>query len=183
MKALLDFIPLVLFFYFSKTGGKDGIFLGTQALLVSMVAIYAFHFVQQKWRLEKSQWLTLLATVGFCGLTLLLHDDVWLRWKSTAINWIFALVMVAGNLVGDRPIPERVLGSVFDMPRRKWQKLAMLWALYFLVLGGAHWLFAFVWPAHWLDFKVWGSMAITLVFMVANVVGLKAHLRQDLPRP
>lgn len=178
MKALLDFIPLVLFFYFAKT---QNIFVGTQVLLGSMVAVYAFHFVTQKWRLEKSQWITLLATVGFCGLTLALHDDVWLRWKSTVINWVFALVMVAGNHVGDKPIPERVLGQVFEMSRAQWQKLAWVWALYFVLFGALHLAFAFWWPSVWLDFKVWGSMAITLVFMVLNVVALKPYLRQQPP--
>lgn len=178
MNALLDFIPLILFFYFAKT---QNVFVGTQALLVSMVAVYAFHFVRQKWRLEKSQWITLLATVAFCGLTLFLHDDVWLRWKSTVINWIFAVVMVAGNYVGEKPITERVLGQVFALSHAQWRTLSLVWALYFVLFGLLHLAFAFIWPQHWLDFKVWGSMGITLVFMVLNVLALKPYLRQDQP--
>lgn len=177
MKALLDFIPLVLFFYFAKT---QDIFTATQALVLSMTAVYFLHFVLQKGRLEKVQWITLFATLGFCSLTLLLHDDVWLRWKSTVINWIFALVFIGGNYLGKppKPIAERLLSQAFNLSASGWQRLSWVWAGFFLLLGGLHLLFAFVLPEWWIDFKVFGSMGITIVFLILNFVFLKNFLKK-----
>lgn len=179
MKALLDFVPLVLFFYFAKT---SGIFVGTQALLISSVVVYGVFFVMQKGRLEKSQWITFLLTVAFGSLTLLLHDDVWLRWKSPIINWIFGTAMLLSNVLRfnnepAKPIPQRMLHQVFDLSPRGWTRLSWAWAAYFYVLGVVHLLFAFVWPALWLDFKLFGSMGITVIFLVINVLALRQYMR------
>lgn len=186
MKALLDFVPLVLFFYFAKT---QGIFVATQALLISSVVVYGAFFVMQKWRLEKAQWITFLLTLAFGSLTLLLHDDVWLRWKSPIINWIFGTAMILSNVLrfgGEpaKPIPQRMLHSVFNLSDRGWKRLSLAWAVYFFVLGGVHLLFAFVWPALWIDFKVFGSMGITIAFIAVNFLMLKNYMRpQDGAQP
>jgi intracellular septation protein len=186
MKALLDFVPLVLFFYFAKA---NGIFVATQALLISSLVVYGIFFVLQKGRLEKSQWITFLLTVAFGSMTLLLHDDTWLRWKSPVINWIFGTAMILSNVLrfgGEpaKPIPQRMLHQVFELSTRGWQRLSLAWAVYFYVLGGVHLLFAFVWPALWIDFKVFGSMGITLAFLVVNMLALKQYMRpQDSLKP
>jgi len=116
MKAFLDFIPLLVFFYLFKT---QDVFVATQGLLLSTTAVYALHFGMQKGKLEKAQWITLFLTIGFGALTLMLHDDIYIRWKSTVINWLFGFVFIAGNYFtlgkGEpKALTERLLGSVFE---------------------------------------------------------------------
>lgn len=181
MKAFLDFIPLLVFFYLFKT---EDVFVATQGLLLSTTAVYALHFGLQKGKLEKAQWITLFLTVGFGALTLLLHDDIYIRWKSTVINWLFGFIFIIGNYIsfgkGDpKALTERMLGSVFEMSHAQWKKLAWVWAAYFFVLGGIHLWFAFIWPEYWIDFKVFGSMAITLAFFVGNFVFLRKFMKQQ----
>ncbi len=184
MKFLLDAIPLVIFFYLAKT---QDIFAGTQGLLIATAVVYVLHFLLQKGRLEKTQWLTLFATLAFCTLTLVLHDDYWLRWKSSVINWLFAAIMVLGNFIHLKnqpviPVTKRLLGHVFEMPDSHWRKLSFAWAAYFLVLGGVHLFFAFAIPQYWLDFKLFGSMVISFLFLMSNFIALKGHFKQSLHR-
>ncbi len=176
MKALLDFVPLVVFFVLAK---MESIFIATQGLLIASVAVYSLHFILQKGRLEKSQWITLLLTLAFGGLTLYLHDDIWLRWKSPIINWIFGTAFLVSPIVGKNPIPlaKRFLGSVFDLTESYWKRLNLAWAIFFFILGGLHLIFAFVYPALWIDFKVFGSTAIMIIFMIAQFVVLRGHLK------
>lgn len=176
MKALLDFVPLVVFFVLAK---MKTIFIATQGLLIASVAVYSLHFILQRGRLEKSQWITLLLTLAFGGLTLYLHDDIWLRWKSPIINWIFATAFLISPMVGKNPIPlaERFLEPVFELTHSNWKKLNLAWATFFLVLGGLHLVFAFVFPKLWIDFKVFGSTAIMLLFMAGQFVLLRNHLK------
>ncbi len=181
MKAFLDFIPLLLFFYLFKT---QDVFVATQGLLLSMTLVYALHFILQKGKLEKAQWITLFLTVGFGALTLLLHDDIYIRWKSTVINWLFGCIFIVGNYINfskgePKALTERMLGSVFEMSHAQWKKLAWVWAAYFFIIGGVHLWFAFVWPEYWIDFKVFGSMAITIAFFVANFVLLRAFMKKQ----
>ncbi|MBC7750627.1 MAG: septation protein IspZ [Candidatus Saccharibacteria bacterium] len=194
MKALLDFVPLAAFFVLAKkpvvldiaqghltiTPATTGaIFIATQGLLIASVIVYALHFILQKGRLEKSQWITLLLTLAFCGLTLYLHDDIWLRWKSSIINWTFGTAFLISPIVGEHPIPlaKRFLASVFELTESNWKKLNLAWAAFFFILGSLHLAFAFAFPALWIDFKVFGSTAIMIVFMIGQFVLLRSHLK------
>mgnify|MGYP003587812339 FL=1 len=76
MKALLDFIPLIAFFIAAR---YNGILAAAGALLVATIIIYAIHFVRQKGKFDKQQWVVLLLTIVFCGGTLLLRDDIYFR--------------------------------------------------------------------------------------------------------
>ena len=176
MKALLDFVPLVVFFFLAKT---QSIFIATQGLIIASIIIYSLHFTLQKWRLEKQQWITLLLTLAFGGLTLYLHDDYWLRWKSTIINWIFGVAFLLSPMVGKPPTPlvKRFLQSALDLSDRAWQKLNLTWAAFFFALGGLHLVFAFVFPAYWINFKVFGGTAIMIVFMIGQFIVLRHHFK------
>lgn len=93
MKALLDFVPLIIFFYLYKTvdptdtqhpllkligsaGGADNnnILVATTGLIISMLVVYGALFVFQKFRLDKQQWFVLFMTVIFGGITLMLSS-------------------------------------------------------------------------------------------------------------
>ncbi|XID74386.1 septation protein IspZ [Alkanindiges sp. WGS2144] len=176
MKALLDFIPLVIFFVLFK---QQGIWEATKALLIATTVIHAIHFVLQKWRLERMQWITLIATLAFGCVTLLLHDDIYIRAKSTVINWIFAIVLLASPFVGKDKIPliQRGFQSAFDLSRAGWMRLNYIWVLFFFLLGLLHGIFAFIWYEQWIEFKVFGGTAIMLVFIIGNFVALRKHFK------
>lgn len=177
MKALLDFVPLVVFFALAKT---KTIFIATQGLLIASLAIYSLHFILQKGRLEKSQWITLVLTLAFGGMTLYLHDDMWLRWKSPIINWVFATAFLVSPIIGKNPIPlvQRFLAPVFELTESAWKKLNLTWAIFFIILGALHLVFAFVFPQYWINFKVFGGTAIMIVFMIGQFVLLRDHLKK-----
>jgi len=83
MTALLDLLPLIAFFIASK---KFGLLAGAAAVLAATLIVYGIHLMRQKWRLTKQQWVVLVLTILFCGATVLLRDDLYLRWKTPIIN-------------------------------------------------------------------------------------------------
>ncbi len=109
MKALLDFVPLIIFFYLYKTvdpkntdhpllqligsaGGVDNnnILVATTGLIISMLVVYGALFFMQKFRLDKQQWIVLFMTVIFGGVTLMLSDDFYIKLKAALLNIIFS---------------------------------------------------------------------------------------------
>ena len=152
MKALLDLIPLVAFFVFAK---QAGIIEGAMALLVSTVVVHGIHFFMQR-KLDKQQWVVLVLTVLFCGATILLHDDIYIKWKSPIINTLFAVVLV-GSVMAKRPLLRMAMKDYVDLSMRGFNWLTLAWALYFLAMAVLHYLFAFEFPgpndSHWIDFK------------------------------
>lgn len=66
MTALLDFIPLIAFFIAAK---RYDIITAAGVLLVATLVVCVIHAIKQKGQLTKSQWVTLVLTVVFFGLS------------------------------------------------------------------------------------------------------------------
>lgn len=177
MTALLDFIPLIAFFIFSK---QQGILAGAGALLIATIIVYIIHFVKQKGRLNKQQWATLIFTVVFCGLSLFFHDDTFLKWKSTVINGVFALALVISVAI-NKPLMEMAMKQVFRLSQKGWKNLTLAWAGYFMVMAILQYYFAFFTSNEtWINFKTWGWLPVMLVFLVGQFAFLKNHLNTDM---
>ena len=189
VKQIIDFVPLLLFFIAYKIEpttvdiggfslGVGGIFSATAVLVVSSVIIYGVLFIHQR-RLEKSQWLTLAACLLFGGLTLALHSEAILKWKAPVLNWLFALAFTGSHFIGDKPLIQRMMGHAVSLPAAQWAQLNVAWILFFLVCGFANLFVAFVYPTIWVDFKVFGSLGLTLLFMAGQALYLVRHMQPE----
>ena len=177
MKALLDFIPLIAFFIAAR---YSGILAGAGALLIATIIVYAIHFIRQKGTFDKQQWVVLLLTILFCGGTLLLRDDIYLRWKSPIINGIFALTLLVSAAI-NKPLMQLAMKDVFLLTMSGWKKLTLAWALFFAFMGILHYITAFTMSDEaWINFKTYGWIPIMLVFVIAQFAVLKKHLNPAL---
>lgn len=187
MKQFIDFIPLLLFFIVFKTEPRDiellgqswvlgGIFSATAVLIISSVVVYGTLFIVHK-RLEKTQWLTLLGCLFFGGLTLAFHSETFLKWKAPVVNWLFALGFAASHFIGKQPLIRRMMGHAVELPDSVWTKLNIAWVAFFLVLGGTNLFVAFTFHEIWVDFKVFGSLGMTFVFLIAQGVFIARHIK------
>lgn len=177
MTALLDLIPLFAFFYFAKT---QGVIAGAGALLVATLAVYVVHFTKQKGKLNKQQWVTLVLTVVFCGLSLAFNNDAFIKWKSVVINAIFALALLISILI-NKPLLELAMKQFFKLSNKGWQNLTLAWVGYFVIMAGLQYYFAFFTSNEtWINFKTYGWIPVMLIFMVGQFVVLKNHLNPEL---
>ena len=177
MKALLDFIPLIAFFIAART---HGILAAAGALLFATLIVYAIHFIRQKGKFDKQQWVVLVLTILFCGGTLLLRDDIYLRWKSPIINGIFALTLLI-SVVINKPLVQLAMKDVFSLSLSGWKKLTIAWALFFVLMGVLHYITAFTMSDEaWINFKTYGWIPIMLVFVIAQFALLKNHINPAL---
>ena len=208
MKQLFDFFPILLFFVLYKfyldlpdelilginawvplmelTPGKagDAIYLATlAAIVVTLLQVVAAAIIVKK--VEKMPIITLALLLVFGGATLALKDPVFIQWKPTAINWLFALVFLGSHLVGNKPLVERMMGHAIEIEdRRVWVQLNLAWVGFFVVAGIANLLVApeidplgFEFSEDtWVDFKLFGLMGMTIVFVVAQALYLAKYL-------
>ena len=177
MKALLDFIPLILFLVLYH---KQGIWTATQALLVSTVIIYFFHFISQKFKLEKMQWFVLLATVAFGSITLLLHDDFWIRLKGPAIWLITALVFLFSPLFthNKEPLVKKIFEQAFELSPKGWMRLNSAWVAFYLFLAALNAYFAlYLKVAYWVDLKVYVGIGLNIVFIAGQFYVLRKYIK------
>ncbi|BAN49665.1 putative intracellular septation protein [Metapseudomonas resinovorans NBRC 106553] len=186
VKQFIDFIPLVLFFIVYKLEPRaielagntymlGGIFSATAVLIISSVIVYGTIFLLQR-RLEKGQWLTLVACLVFGGMTLAFHSETFLKWKAPVVNWLFALAFAGSHFIGDKPLIQRVMGHALSLPQPIWVRLNLAWIAFFLVCGCANLFVAFTFHEFWVDFKVFGSLGMTVLFLVGQGVYLARHI-------
>ncbi|MDH4568703.1 septation protein A [Pseudomonas sp. BN414] len=186
VKQFIDFIPLVLFFIVYKLEPRavelaghtymlGGIFSATAVLIITSVIVYGAIFLHQR-RLEKGQWLTLAACLVFGGMTLAFHSETFLKWKAPVVNWLFALAFAGSHFIGDKPLIQRVMGHALNLPQAIWVRLNLAWIAFFLICGFANLFVAFTFHEFWVDFKVFGSLGMTVLFLVGQGVYLARHI-------
>ncbi|TDV63287.1 septation protein A [Pseudomonas sp. LP_7_YM] len=186
MKQFIDFIPLILFFIVYKISPQGvnilghsfmvgGIFSATAVLIASSIVVYGILYIQQG-KLEKSQWLTLAGCLVFGSLTLAFHSETFLKWKAPVVNWVFALVFAGSHFIGDRLLIQRIMGHALTLPQAIWTRLNIAWIIFFLFCGAANLYVAFTYQAFWVDFKVFGSLGMTLIFLIGQGIFLARHL-------
>jgi intracellular septation protein len=191
VKQFIDFIPLLLFFIVYKMEPRvvelaghslsvGGIFSATAVLIIASVVVYGTLFVLQR-KLEKGQWLTLIACLVFGSLTLAFHSETFLKWKAPVVNWLFAVAFAGSHFIGDKPLIQRVMGHAMELPQAIWNRLNVAWVVFFLFCGCANLFVAFTFQSIWVDFKVFGSLAMTLLFLLGQGLYLARHLHDTSP--
>ena len=189
MKQFIDFIPLILFFIVYKLEPRvielaghsvtlGGIFSATAVLILASVVVYGALLIHQR-KLEKGQWLTLAACLLFGGMTLAFHSETFLKWKAPVVNWLFALGFAGSHFIGDKVLIQRVMGHAIQLPQAIWTRLNLAWIAFFVFSGCANLFVAFTFHDIWVDFKVFGSLGMTVLFLVAQGVYLSRHLHDE----
>ncbi len=187
MKQVVSYLPLLAFFLVWAVGERPvsiagfehsvgGIYSAAEVLLLTSVLIYGGLFLAYK-RLDKFEWITLAAVVVFCIPTFLLRDVNFLKWKAPLVNWIFAAIFLGSRHIGARPALQHMLGHAVNMPRELWLKLNNVWIVYFVLLGAINLAVAFgLSEAAWIQFKVFGNLIITAVFIFGQMPFLAKHM-------
>jgi len=82
---------------------------------------------------------------------------------------------------------QRMMGAQISLPDNIWLRLNLSWVVFFIVSGFANLYVAFYYATEldektrmelWVDFKLFGLMGMTLVFVVAQAFYLTRHMEE-----
>lgn len=179
-----DFIPVLAFIGAYVAARLSG--HGEQAMYVATAALMAVSALQLLWMrlkrkpIEKRHWLTVAVIWVLGGLTLAVHNDLFIKFKPTVLNVAIAAVFLGSQYVGRENLTKKMLHAAFDMPDRLWARLNMAWVLFFLFSGALNVAVALtVSNDVYVGFKFFALMGLTIAFIAAQFVVLRAYLRKD----
>jgi intracellular septation protein len=115
--------------------------------------------------------LGLLIILG--GATIIMKDAQLLVWKVTVLNWIFALVFLGSQFFGEKTVVERLMGQAFSATKKLWTGLNLAWVVFFIAIGLVNlYVFFQFGEESWVNFKFYGLMGATFVFIIAQSIYL-----------
>ena len=173
MKLLFDFFPILLFFIAYKF---FDIYVATAVVIVSTFLQVGIYWMKTR-KVAVMQLITLAIVIIFGGLTLYLHDDQFIKWKPTVINWLFGGGFLASQTFGRQTAVERILGGSLSLPKPVWQRLNLGWVAFFLCSGAANlYVMSHFDRDTWVNFKLFGMLGLTVLFILLQSLYLSRYM-------
>ena len=183
-RLLIDLGPLLVFFlanFFAPVPSVMKIFVATGAFIIAMVAAMLYSAIRYR-RISPLLWFSGIMVVILGGLTIWLHNEIFIKMKPT-VYYVLVSALLWFGLLTDRPLLQSVLGSTYPgLNEDGWRKLTRNWALFFAFMAGLN---EAVWrnstTDFWVGFKLWGAIPLTFLFAAANIPMLIKHglMRED----
>ena len=200
-KFLFDLFPVIIFFIAYKLGDanaeatrhllqsvglpqptgvneKPGIYLATFVAIIASVAQIAWVKLRGH-KIETMLWVSLGIILVFGGATLWLHDESFIKWKPTVLYWVFAGAIFGAALFG-RNLIRGLMDAQMELPEVAWSRLNLSWGGFFAIMGVVNLWVAFNYSTDdWVNFKLFGSMGLMLVFVVAQGMMLSRYMDKE----
>ncbi len=200
-KFLFDLFPVIIFFIAYKLGDanpgathqilqsiglpqpavvndKPGIYLATFVAIIASVAQILWVKLRGH-KVETMLWVSLGIIVVFGGATLWLQDESFIKWKPTVLYWVFASAIFGAALFG-RNLIRGLMNAQLELPEAAWSRLNLSWGAFFAVMGLVNLWVAFTYSTDaWVNFKLFGSMGLMLVFVIAQGMMLSKYMDKE----
>jgi intracellular septation protein len=120
-----------------------------------------------------------IVVMVFGGLSIWLQDETFIKMKPTIVNTLFGVTLLGGLAFGTSLLGY-VFNAAFQLDAEGWRKLTLRWGIFFLFLAVLN---EVVWRNFsadvWVNFKVWGTMPITILFTLAQMPLIMKHSLEE----
>jgi intracellular septation protein len=170
-KLATELGPLIVFFI---ANARYHLFVATGAFMVAIVvAMIASYMVTR--HVPLMALVTGAIVLVFGTLTLVLHDETFIKVKPTIIYGLFAVTLGGGLLFG-RSFIALLFDQMFNLTPHGWRILTFRWALFFAAMAVLN---EVIWRTQstdfWVGFKALGVIPITMGFAILQMPLIKRY--------
>jgi intracellular septation protein len=170
-KLATELGPLIVFFI---ANARYHLFVATGAFMVAIVvAMIASYMVTR--HVPLMALVTGAIVLVFGTLTLVLHDETFIKVKPTIIYGLFAVTLGGGLLFG-RSFIALLFDQMFNLTPHGWRILTFRWALFFAAMAVLN---EVIWRTQstdfWVGFKALWVIPITMGFAILQMPLIKRY--------
>ncbi|AJC49474.1 septation protein IspZ [Allofrancisella guangzhouensis] len=174
-KILNDLLPAIVFFTIYKA---YDIFYATAALIIITIAQVIWEYMTRR-RIAKIQILITVLVVIFGGATLYFHNEEFIKWKVSIVNWLIGIGLIITTYIMKVTPMERLLKEIVNLSPHKWKVINNMWGAYFVILGTINLFVAYFFSTNiWMNFKLFGLLGITFAFMTVQSLYLSKNMKK-----
>ena len=177
MKFLFDLFPVILFFAAFKLGD---IFIATGVAIAATFGQIGWVWLRRG-KVDTMLWVSLGIITVFGGMTLVFHDETFIKWKPTVLYWTMASGLAASSLFFGKNLIRTLLAEQVNAPDFIWQRLNWSWIGFFIFMGAINLIVAFALNLStetWVNFKLFGGIGLMLVFAVIQGLMLSRYIEE-----
>ena len=205
MKILFDFLPIALFFGMFKyaeankdwaagtatdwvgfmvSGGVVGaaeapVLLATVVVIIATLAQIVWLKLRGR-KVDLMLWVSLGLVTALGSATIYFHSENFIKWKPTVLYWVMGGSLLVGQLVFGKNGVKSLMGAQMSLPEAVWRKVNFSWVGFFAVMGVINLWVAYNFPTStWVNFKLFGSMGLMLLFILIQAFFLNKHIKPD----
>jgi intracellular septation protein len=172
MQLLFDFFPLIVFF--AAYLAYD-LYVATAAIMVALALQIAYQWLRHR-KVNKMLLISGALVLVFGSITLALRNPLFIQWKVTVVNWLFAAAFLGSQLFSEKTFTQRMMGHAIELEPALWRQLNILWVVNFAVIGALNLYVMYNFDEQtWVYFKTWGMIGLSLLMAVGQAIWISSR--------
>jgi len=172
MQLLFDFFPLIAFFAAYLV---YDLYVATATIMVVIALQIAYQWFRHR-KVNKMLLISGALVAVFGSITLVLRNPLFIQWKVTVVNWLFAAAFLGSQMFSSKTFTERMMGHAVELEPALWRQLNTLWIANFAVIGALNLYVMYNFDEQtWVYFKTWGMIGLSLLMAVGQAIWISSR--------